>query len=282
MTSEGAAATAAKQGREALATALLSLQTAEISDAGLERVVEDTATASSALYSAEATSPTDEAAASFIHTAAEALQRAMADVNGLRARHPELEVAATSMARTLALLYPVLQHSLRQRRARLPAEGLSDSDARELRTMAGFPAAPSPTGRFRRPSGFSGDDRRGGSNKRVFIEVEIGLTSESHIYTGLSLDVSTGGVFVATYEPAKAGTAVSLYFVLPDGHVVNAEGIVRWTRAATEDAPAGNGRRVREHFWRLSWPYCELLCQPPAAVLRRVKASVVVIGSDEQ
>jgi uncharacterized protein (TIGR02266 family) len=141
----------------------------------------------------------------------------------------------------LALLYPVLQHSARQRRARLPEGGLSDSDARELRTMAGFPRAPRPTGRFRRPSGFEGSERRANSNRRVFIEVEIGLTSESHIYTGLSLDVSTGGVFVATYEPAPAGTAVSLYFVLPNGHVVNAEGVVRWTRGATEDAPPGMG-----------------------------------------
>jgi len=239
--SDSATVTAARQGREALATALLSLQTAGISDAGLERAVEDTAAASSALYSAEAASPTEEAAASFIHSAADALQRAMADVNLLRPQHAQLEVAATSLARTLALLYPVLQHSARQRRARLPAGGLSDSDARELRTMAGFPPAPSPTGRFRRPSGFEGSERRAVRDKRVCVEVEIGLTSESHIYTGLSLDVSTGGVFVATYEPAPAGTAVSLYFVLPDGHVVNAEGVVRWTRAATEDAPPGMG-----------------------------------------
>jgi uncharacterized protein (TIGR02266 family) len=163
----------------------------------------------------------------------------MAEVHALP--HPQLEVAARSIARTLALLYPVLQHSLRQRRARLPAGGLSDADARELRTMAGFPPAPSPTGQSRRPSGFDGSDRRADANKRVFVEVEIGLSSESHIYTGLSLDVSTGGVFVATYEPARPGTPVGLHFVLPDGHVVNADGVVRWTRAATEDAPPGMG-----------------------------------------
>jgi uncharacterized protein (TIGR02266 family) len=203
--------------------------------------VEETAAASSALYSAEAASPTEEASASFIHTAAESLQRAMGDVNALREAHPELEVAATSIARTLALLYPVLQHSLRQRRARLPVGGLSDSQQHELRAMAGFPRAPAPTGRYRRPSAFEGSDRRAHNDKRVFIEVEIGLTSESHIYTGLSLDVSTGGVFVATYEPAPPGTAVSVYFVLPDGHVVNADGVVRWTRAASGDAPPGMG-----------------------------------------
>lgn len=241
MTADRATLTAARQGREALATALLSLQTAQIPGPALDRAVEETASASSALYSVEAASPTEEAATSFIHSAADALQRAMADVNALRASHPELEVAATSLARTLALLYPVLQHSARHRRARLPAGGLSDSDARELRTMAGYPRAPSPTGRFQRPSGFHGDERRGGPNKRVFIEVEIGLSSDSHIYTGISLDVSTGGVFVATYEPSAPGTAISLYFVLPDGHVVNAQGVVRWTRAATADAAPGMG-----------------------------------------
>lgn len=240
MSPGSATVTAAKHGREALATALLSLQTAGLAEHLLERAVEATAAASSALYNAEAQSPTEEASTSFVHSAAESLQVAMAEVNALRGQHHELEVAATSIARTLALLYPVLQHSLRQRRARLPAGGLSDSDARELRTMAAFPRAPAPTGRFHRPSGFDGAERRR-TDQRVFIEVEIGLSSESHIYTGLSLDVSTGGVFVATYEPAPSGTSVSLYFVLPDGFVVNADGVVRWTRAATADAPPGMG-----------------------------------------
>lgn len=238
MTAQSATVTAARQGREALATALLSLQTAGISEPVLDAAVEHTASASSALYCAESSSPTEEASASYIHQATDSLQNAMSALGSLRLRYPQLEVAATSIARTLALLYPVLQHTLRQRRARLQ---LSDSDARELRTMAAFPRAPAPTGRFRRPSSFDGGERRTPGDKRVFIEVEIGLSTESHIYTGLSLDVSTGGVFVATYQPAQPGTSVTLYFVLPDGYVVNAEGVVRWTRAGTEDAPPGMG-----------------------------------------
>jgi uncharacterized protein (TIGR02266 family) len=242
VTAESATIMAARQGRATLATALLSLQTAAIVDPCIDRAVEATATASSALYSVEAMALTDEAALSLIHSATEALQRAVADVNLLRPQHHALEPAANSLAQALALLYPVLKHSLRQRRARLPAGGLSDSDAEELRTMAGFPRAPAPTGRERRPSGFAGRERRrGGESPRVFVEVEIGLTTESHIYTGLSLDVSTGGVFVATYAPSAPGAAVSLHFVLPDGYVVNAEGVVRWTREATADAAPGMG-----------------------------------------
>ena len=241
VTASGVIIAAARQGREALSPALLSLQTVAIPDAGLERAIEETAAASNALYKAEAESVTDEASTSYIHAAAERLQRAMVDVGALRPQHHELEVAATAIARTLALLYPVMQHKLRQRRARLPAGGLSDSDTRELRTMSGYPRAPAPTGRFRRPSGFDGSDRRARGDKRVFVEVEIGLTTASHIYTGISLDVSTGGVFVATYDAAEPGTAVTLYFVLPDGHVVNAEGVVRWTRAQSGDSPPGMG-----------------------------------------
>jgi uncharacterized protein (TIGR02266 family) len=207
----------------------------------VDEAIEQTASASSALYNAEASSPTEEASASYIHQAADCLQRAMTRIAGLREQHHELEVAATAIARTLALLYPVLQHQLRQRRGRLQAGAISDSDARELRTMAGFPRAPAPTGRYQRPSSFGGNERRLRGDKRTFIEVEIGLWTESHIYTGLSHDVSTGGVFVATYEAATPGTSVSLYFVLPDGFVVNADGVVRWTRAATEDAPPGMG-----------------------------------------
>jgi uncharacterized protein (TIGR02266 family) len=238
---ESAIVAAARQGREGLATALLSLQTSGVRDVALDHVIEDTALASSALYDAKATAPTEEAATTYIHSALEALQRARSLLDNLRSLYPQLEVGAASVARTLALLYPVLQHSARQRRARIPAGGLSDSDARELRTMAAYPRAPAPTGRFRRPSEFEGAERRAQTTRRVFVEVEIGLTSESHIYTGLSFDVSTGGVFVATYEAAPPGTAVTLYFVLPAGQVVNAEGVVRWTRGASADTPPGMG-----------------------------------------
>ncbi len=241
MTASGVIIAAARHGRETLAPALLSLQTLGISDAALEHAIEETAAASNALYKAEAESVTDEASTSYIHAAAERLQRAMLDIGPLRLKHHRLDAAAAVLAQTLALLYPVMQHKLRQRRARLPAGGLSDSDARELRTMSGYPRAPAPTGRFRRPSGFDGRDRRAQGDRRVFIEVEIGLSTESHIYTGISLDVSTGGVFVATYDVSPPGTAVTLYFVLPDGHVVNAEGVVRWTRAQAEDSPPGMG-----------------------------------------
>lgn len=241
MTDPTATSQAARQAREALALALLSLQTSGIDEPGMDRAIEGTAAASSGLYAAEAASLTDEAAVSCVVEAGEQLARALKEIQLLTERYPGCEVAASSVARTLALLYPVLQLSLRQRRVRMQIGSVSNTDARELRALAGFPVAPAPTGRSRRPSGPHENERRAQADRRVFLEVEIGLATESHFYTGLSFDMSTGGIFVSTYESAPPGTTVELHFVLPDGHAVNAEGIVRWTREASEDVPPGMG-----------------------------------------
>jgi uncharacterized protein (TIGR02266 family) len=86
-----------------------------------------------------------------------------------------------------------------------------------------------------------GNERRSQKDQRVVVEVDIGMLSQSNFYTGISLDVSQGGVFVSTYQPSPPGTQVSLYFVLPSGHSVQAEGTVRWTRAASDDSSPGMG-----------------------------------------
>lgn len=83
-------------------------------------------------------------------------------------------------------------------------------------------------------------DRRG--SDRVVLEVEVGFVSESNFYAGLSMDVSTGGLFVATWQAHPVGTHVLLSFVLPGGKTVTTPGVVRWVRAAgDDDAPPGMG-----------------------------------------
>jgi uncharacterized protein (TIGR02266 family) len=106
--------------------------------------------------------------------------------------------------------------------------------------LANVPEAPEPGQRHAQDDTFDGDDRRS-RDPRTFLEVDIGLLSESHFYTGLSLDVSTGGVFVATYQPLEPGTPVRLFFVLPEGQSVEVAGVVRWTRLSGGDTPPGMG-----------------------------------------
>lgn len=82
---------------------------------------------------------------------------------------------------------------------------------------------------------------------RKVIEVDVGVASASNFYAGITLDVSTGGLFVATYQIEPVGTPVAVSLVLPDGHSVWAKGVVCWVRDrrvdATEEFVPGMGVR---------------------------------------
>lgn len=76
---------------------------------------------------------------------------------------------------------------------------------------------------------------------RIAFEVEVGFVSETHFYAGISMDVSTGGLFVATYRVQPVGSIVGVTFVLPNGHAVTTDALVRWVRQPGEEASPGMG-----------------------------------------
>jgi uncharacterized protein (TIGR02266 family) len=63
---------------------------------------------------------------------------------------------------------------------------------------------------------------------------------EARVLTGLSNDVSMGGMFVTTFVPMLVGARLSLRFRLPTGQVM-ATGIVRWAREGRPGLIAGMG-----------------------------------------
>ncbi len=79
------------------------------------------------------------------------------------------------------------------------------------------------------------------------LEAEVTLTSPSQFYAGLTFDVSEGGLFVATYQPLAIGEEVEVELTLPTT-TVKAKGVVRWTRAPSDDsdAPPGAGLSFTE------------------------------------
>jgi uncharacterized protein (TIGR02266 family) len=81
-------------------------------------------------------------------------------------------------------------------------------------------------------------DRR--SKPRIELQAEVSMTSDTQPYAGLTGDVSSGGLFVATYAPLAVGTSVDLRFELPTG-LVHARGIVRWKREASDGISPGMG-----------------------------------------
>ena len=76
---------------------------------------------------------------------------------------------------------------------------------------------------------------------RIGFEVEVGFVSETHFYAGLSMDVSEGGLFVATYQLQPVGSEVAVTFVLPNGHAVTTGATVRWVREQNEETSPGMG-----------------------------------------
>jgi uncharacterized protein (TIGR02266 family) len=74
------------------------------------------------------------------------------------------------------------------------------------------------------------------------LEVEITFTSEHNFYTGFTLNVSGGGVFVATHQLAPVGSKISVKFTLPglEAQPIECDAEVRWLR---ETHPTGMGLR---------------------------------------
>jgi len=227
----------ARRARELLAEALDLLQRRKRPAEGVTAAIEHTALASSALYKAEAEARTAEATTFGIHSAVERLNYALESLRSARRLHSEYEAAATVLARVLALLFPLARATERPRRdvvvgrqlseRERPPEGGGDSSATDATPRASIP----PEGERRRTPG------------RVRLDVDIGVFSQSTFYAGLSLDVSSGGVFVSTHQLLPSGSEVTLYFVLPNGYPIEARGVVRWTRAGGMNAPAGMGVR---------------------------------------
>ena len=83
------------------------------------------------------------------------------------------------------------------------------------------------------------------AHERVAIEVEVDLASEHNFYSGITSDLSEGGVFVSTHVPAQIGEQLSMELRLPGSpETYRVEGIVRWVRelrVACDGVPPGFG-----------------------------------------
>lgn len=200
--------------RELIKPALSALERVAGSTPLATRVLNHVAAAMSALYAAEAEATTETAVTKSLRQALDALTRAL---DALHERAPNLhalDAPATAVAQALALLYPRVRVSERQRRT----------------ASLGGAAPFTPHFPEQRLAG-----------QRVTVEVDVGVLSESNFYAGVSADVSTGGIFVSTTDPLPEGTEVALYFTLGGGHTLHAEGTVRWTRGRSDDFSPGMG-----------------------------------------
>jgi uncharacterized protein (TIGR02266 family) len=86
------------------------------------------------------------------------------------------------------------------------------------------------------------------ASERFDLEVKVDLESEHNFYTGLTQNISAGGVFIATNVLRKIGDRITLKFLIPGSdQPITVETEVRWLRENSalmrSDGSAGMGVR---------------------------------------
>ncbi len=148
--------------------------------------------------------------------------------------------AAAPTSKTVAVARPRTASSLRTDAVMPPPFSEADYESAVQPVSLQAPGDTSPWSTPGSNGEESGDEHR--AARRVSVAVEIHLTSESHFFSGLSGDISEGGVFVSTYRPLSMGSSVDLEFSLPGANApVKARGEVRWLREHSPHEPRGVG-----------------------------------------
>ncbi|HVU49137.1 MAG TPA: TIGR02266 family protein [Polyangia bacterium] len=84
------------------------------------------------------------------------------------------------------------------------------------------------------------------ASERTDLEVKVDFAVNDMTYTGVTRNISAGGVFVATALLPKVGERINLKFSLPgNGRELSVQTEVRWVRkqapSPADDSPSGMG-----------------------------------------
>jgi uncharacterized protein (TIGR02266 family) len=86
------------------------------------------------------------------------------------------------------------------------------------------------------------------ASERFDLEVKVDLESEHNFYTGLTQNISAGGLFIATHQLRRIGDRITLKFSLPGSDkTVAVETEVRWIRenSSLQKVDGATGMGVR-------------------------------------
>jgi uncharacterized protein (TIGR02266 family) len=200
----------AARARELLGAALGKIQDIADPEVDASAATASIAKAVGALFSVLKSAPGDPQHVSGVCQAMDHMREALRLMQEVRAEDPALHEATAAMARTLAMLYPISKIQERQsiqvdRPPAIIGSRLPDDPRRSL--------------------------------PRIAIEADVGFQSDTNFFTGFSEDISTGGIFIATFDHRPIGSKLAINFTLPDGHLVSALGVVRWLRDYNDTSP---------------------------------------------
>lgn len=107
---------------------------------------------------------------------------------------------------------------------RLTQEGPPPEDPTEAMRAPPPSASPAPAGPTRR------------STRRVPCNISMSVENDGRTYTSKTLDISHGGIFLATEEELEIGTRLSMTFQFPSSeHEISAMGKVAWVGSGGAD-----------------------------------------------
>lgn len=198
--------------RKSISHLLGDVQDLEGRGLDLEKITHSLAEAVKNLYNASigATKDSLDTLFQFLSDAMQSLRNVLKELQELESNEQFVEAFIRSIASNLAILYPVTKRieELKDRKIRKEyVEAKKESIVEEPILL----------------------ERR--TKPRIELEVDIGMNTDNNFYTGLSENISEGGIFVATHFPLPIGTEVILNFSLPPtGHFVMAKGRVKWIR----------------------------------------------------
>lgn len=196
--------------KDMLGEALGQIQDIKNEALNVEDVTASIARAVGALFAVQSSEPFEPAHTAGVCHAMDHLRDTLQLMQDVGGDEPALTNATQTIAKTLAILYPVSK--VQERQSLMPNR------------------PPSIIGKQ-----LPDDPRR--SVQRVGIEADIGFQSDTNFFTGFSEDISAGGIFIATFDLRAIGSKMSVNFTLPDGHLVSVEGVVRWLREYNETTP---------------------------------------------
>ena len=112
------------------------------------------------------------------------------------------------------------------------------------------------------------------ASERFDLEVKVDLESDHNFYTGLTQNISAGGVFIATHHIRRIGDRITLKFTLPGSEkTLDVETEVRWIRENTAlqrvEGAQGMGVRFINLIPRSVGRHQRLHREPRLALLRR-------------
>ncbi len=197
----------------------------------------------------------------YVQESMEHLRQTLKLLQDVQAQDPSLAAVTGTIARILALIYPVskmienmsilpeaataggspipLVSASRPAPKPLAAEIPEENEAEEVEEEPNTYIAPLPSeaSEVRKMESIRPDGPERRYSDRRVIKVDIGIQSDTNFFTGFTQDISSGGLFIATYDVLDMGTALNVNFSLPHGPVLSLDGTVSWIREYNETTP---------------------------------------------